>query len=77
MVSRHLIIETGSPEEASRKLTQFIIFFKGQDVLLTHSEAKQAKTLELEFGAEKGLLQDQARRTGQLKLKRAKIVVSC
>ena len=27
-----------------------------------HSEAKQTKTLE--FGAEKGLLQDQARQTG-------------
>ena len=33
-------------------------------VCLTHSEAKQTKTSE--FGAEKGLLQDQARRTGDL-----------
>lgn len=68
MASGHLIIEIGSLEETSRKInTQFIIFFKSRDVLWTCSDAKQTKALELVFGAEKGLLQDQAMKTGQFR----------
>ena len=34
--------------------------------------AKQTKALELEFGAKKDLLQDQAMKTGQFKLRNLK-----
>ena len=49
-----------------------MIVTKRKFVYLTHSEAKQTKTLK--FGAEEGLLQGHARRMGYLCLKNSKLL---